>query len=289
MAFDGRHKIKDIFEQEVYVVVSQPKRYIPVFDVKSPDGVIKRIHRNHLFPLGFVSDEPAEVGNISVEYKKPENRPEGEETSPKETKAAAGEDSKKRKTVGKEQENRSGDVTEESEEEYVTVTYLAGDAQTLREHMEREVTATKRLVEQPDADDTSIKILEGEPTVIRGVSDADRRESSQTDGKKKVSEETKVKAGTGISHEEDDTDEDVGILEGEAGREEFGDETREVQGCRKSGRVKKKPRRYDDYHMYQMTLKQDGKIQALNKLANTGILDSLNSEIAFKIIEAIMK
>ena len=58
LTFEGKHKIEDRLEDDIYTVVGQPNREIPVFDVRSDEGVEKRLHRNHLFLLGFSAGRP---------------------------------------------------------------------------------------------------------------------------------------------------------------------------------------------------------------------------------------
>ncbi|XP_053385474.1 neurofilament heavy polypeptide-like [Mercenaria mercenaria] len=58
LAFDGKHKIADRFEEEVYQVVEQPSKEIPVFIVKAPDGKVRRLHRNHLLPVKMDREIP---------------------------------------------------------------------------------------------------------------------------------------------------------------------------------------------------------------------------------------
>lgn len=43
LAFTGPNKLADKFEEDVYDVVGQPNLDLPVFDVRSPDGLIKRL------------------------------------------------------------------------------------------------------------------------------------------------------------------------------------------------------------------------------------------------------
>ena len=53
VAWTGRHKIQDRWEEGEYVVVAQPDPSIPVYKVKSVDGGnIRILHRNLLLPLG---------------------------------------------------------------------------------------------------------------------------------------------------------------------------------------------------------------------------------------------
>lgn len=54
VAFAGRHKIQDRWENEEYVVVSQPDPAIPVYRVQPVNGGdIRVLHRNLLLPLGI--------------------------------------------------------------------------------------------------------------------------------------------------------------------------------------------------------------------------------------------
>lgn len=60
VAFKGKHKLADKWETEIYVVVAQPNSEIPVYTVKkeSQKGTCRTLHRNLLFPVGFL---PVEV------------------------------------------------------------------------------------------------------------------------------------------------------------------------------------------------------------------------------------
>jgi len=59
--FDGKHKLQDFWEEEVYVVIRQKDPALPVFDVRREDAVgkVRRLHRNLLLPLPseFVAEE----------------------------------------------------------------------------------------------------------------------------------------------------------------------------------------------------------------------------------------
>lgn len=54
LAFDGKHKLADLWEDEVYVVVRQPNTDIPVFELESEsgEGRPRVLHRNNLLPIG---------------------------------------------------------------------------------------------------------------------------------------------------------------------------------------------------------------------------------------------
>nr|ATA66769.1 Pol, env [Haliotis discus hannai] len=54
VAFDGRHKLADKWEEDVYVVLDQPTPSIPVYVVgkENGEGKKKTLHRNLLLPVG---------------------------------------------------------------------------------------------------------------------------------------------------------------------------------------------------------------------------------------------
>ena len=52
VAFEGKHKIADKFEEEPYTIIEQPRPEIPVFKVKSESsGLEKTLHRNLLLKI----------------------------------------------------------------------------------------------------------------------------------------------------------------------------------------------------------------------------------------------
>jgi len=57
VAFDGKHKLADKWEEDVYVVLDQPNIDIPVFVVQREDGTGKKrtVHRNLLLPIGAMT------------------------------------------------------------------------------------------------------------------------------------------------------------------------------------------------------------------------------------------
>ena len=57
---EGKHKLSDRWEEEVYVVIGQMDPDLPVYDVKKENnprgGRSRRLHRNHLLPIGCLQD-----------------------------------------------------------------------------------------------------------------------------------------------------------------------------------------------------------------------------------------
>ena len=68
LAFEGKHKLADKYEDQVYIVVDQPNREIPVFVVKPENGQgkPKTLHRNHLLPINSLPVEPPSNDDLLI-------------------------------------------------------------------------------------------------------------------------------------------------------------------------------------------------------------------------------
>ena len=66
MKFEGKHKISDKFEEDIYEVIQQPRVDIPVFKLRSLKSKReKTLHRNHLRPVKYrVEEEEYEEDNL---------------------------------------------------------------------------------------------------------------------------------------------------------------------------------------------------------------------------------
>lgn len=64
---EGKHKLADKYEENIYTVIEQPRDDIPVFRVRSQTGDEKILHRNHLFP---VSNQDIKEDEIEAEKEK---------------------------------------------------------------------------------------------------------------------------------------------------------------------------------------------------------------------------
>ena len=58
VAFDGKHKLSNKWEEEVYIVLDQPNESIPVYVVgkENGDGRKRTLHRNLLLSIGTITD-----------------------------------------------------------------------------------------------------------------------------------------------------------------------------------------------------------------------------------------
>ena len=59
VAFDGKHKIADRWEEEPYQILRQPNPDVPVYVVKREDGTgrLRTLHRNLLLPIGHIDPD----------------------------------------------------------------------------------------------------------------------------------------------------------------------------------------------------------------------------------------
>ena len=68
VAFDGKHKISDRFEDETYVDIDQPRTEIPVFKIRSKSsGTEKVLHRNLLFKIEGTEEEDNDEEELIIE------------------------------------------------------------------------------------------------------------------------------------------------------------------------------------------------------------------------------
>jgi hypothetical protein len=77
LAFEGRHKLADRWEDDPYEVLERPNPDIPVYVVRKEDGTgPKRIlHRNNLLPIGTLPITPTD-GKAQDERQQPKKPPE---------------------------------------------------------------------------------------------------------------------------------------------------------------------------------------------------------------------
>ena len=142
LAFDGKHKISDKFEEDVYTVVEQPRPDIPVFIVKSDSGKELTLHRNQLLPLGE-KEETAEKREKNMQHESVQEKEHEvvKQDSLKGKKDASGgldnaqaESSIVKRNSEKNEESSDSDFSDyEVIYDYVEPTYAHGDAHDMTE------------------------------------------------------------------------------------------------------------------------------------------------------------
>lgn len=84
LAFDGKHKLSDKWEEEPYTVTTQPNTDIPVYTVRKENGT-RTLHRNLLLPFGFIYDKEIPLhqstkDNVQHSLKKQDKTEEGSDS-----------------------------------------------------------------------------------------------------------------------------------------------------------------------------------------------------------------
>ena len=139
LKFEGKHKIEDRYENDIYTVVGQPNVQIPVFDVRSDEGVEKRLHRNRLFRLGFIDNKTE--GEDGEDVHKDSKHIEKEDKVDEEKGKAVADyhsidlegknvmhSNEDKKEMREEKEYDNDDEDDDSELEFVSPTNTTGDA-----------------------------------------------------------------------------------------------------------------------------------------------------------------
>lgn len=183
VAFDGKHKIADKWEEEVYEVLEKPNGDIPVYVVQREDrtGRKRTLHRNLLLPVGArLEKEPAEDSIPEQREGRPRRRhtrhrqrlPRQDSDSEDSDQESSSEDLAVQRTVEVE--------TEVSEEEELESdrggdahSPVRGEPENLQEHGDHDQTArgTPTPEEEPE-----------ENQVHAGDAEAEGQEESDEDG-----------------------------------------------------------------------------------------------------------
>ena len=126
VAFDGKHKISDRWEEDIYEVIRQPNPRIPVYVVQKENGEGKKrtLHRNLLLPIGHLDG-----------FQQPDATPSAE-PEPKKTSVA------KRPTNDptRQEESHQVDTTSESEDELQIEAPVPNEADVYTPHDVQDTT-----------------------------------------------------------------------------------------------------------------------------------------------------
>ena len=176
VAFDGKHKISDRWEDDIYVVVRQPNPMIPVFIVQKESGEGKKrtLHRNLLLPIGHLDGFDQRATTTTAERKTP--------TVPKRPTRAADRSSEPQET----------ETTSDSEEELhiievpvpeVAETYIPHDVQEAAEEgQEGDTVEDAQHVDVPDTEETEHQqpSADGDEETSQGDADEDAGATGNT-------------------------------------------------------------------------------------------------------------
>lgn len=114
LAYDGKHKIQDRWEEHAYEVIRQPNPEVPVFVLQREDGEggLRTLHRNHLLPISHLpiwhqddqdeqDDQGPEEKETKVKAQEPESEDEGDdEDSPEDSETEEEEEEEPVRIIG---------------------------------------------------------------------------------------------------------------------------------------------------------------------------------------------
>ena len=304
LAREGKHKIADKFEEELYTVIEKP-RGLPVYVVKGNEtDRIRKLHRNHLFPVNYrveKDDKGEEEEKLSDDNQKDEDVIENKEEHSDVTEDM--ESSDEEEIVIVQRTDAHGDAcdidstqSEEPTEQIeikpddnidadqgsTTPTILSNsevgiDLNSPEEEtsiqtgtVEESFTVDRPVIEEKDIEDVQLNCETFEEDVIET-----RQEIAETNDP---------------VMEENNTAIDVSLNREPVREPEQTERILQTEAPRRSERERKIPERYGPYisHGVQTTNKKS-RLKALETLVTGGILDDMDIEIARSIINAIMK
>jgi hypothetical protein len=324
---EGKHKLVDKFEEEVFTVLEQVNDHIPVYRVRSESGKEKTLHRNHLRLL--VNQDEAEEFRDNQETTSGNSIPvdvaeeEVEELSDKKTMDAS-----------KEVEKMEDDDEDESDAGDLVYFSRGGDAHILADDidMSREESRTENIdmsTEESrieDRDDISSEVpgeqrnedreelIQAEDRVDDVVEDVpestagNEEENNEEEMPENVPHQVDLSQEADITEEPDITEYPIQDQDNNNQEEiEVPIEMDEAQPIRtetstsdtraptpkprQSVRERRPPDRYKDYQMNACVVPrpQDARFEALNKLIASGVLNQLDSKTAGRMVSSIFQ
>ena len=315
LAFEGKHKIADKFEQDVYEVVEQQRPNIPVFRVRSNNGVEKVLHRNHLLPIetGVCIDKPI----LPTPKKRTSLSKQDvitEEVSDKGAPADTSNKGNKDTFSLEEVDDKSEESEEESGNVYVRATYTHRDDYTPG----KGIVTEAEMSQSDNEEDYEIENAE----VISDVASTEDTDEVDQEMEEIVEEiHTEMNDADQIVVQNNiDTEDDVNTETQENDKNnsieldtsetrvtpkpklrdkkkipvprQDSTEQQEQPAVvpRRSERSRKPPEWTKSYQMNQITTRPyDSKLHALDVVMNSGILNNLDVEVTHKILDAIIK
>ena len=293
VAFDGKHKIQDRYEEGVYEVVDQPRPELPVYRVKLGDR-IRTLHRNLLFLIDAeekaeVADEPDDVVEVTDEENKSGTTSKPEDEAVEE----------------------SYDMLQESEDEddFVFVQRQDGDAHIPdpayqdndnSKDLDREESQqvgeiheeSDHADEDPETKETQVQATEGatvDETVGEHLTEPEPEPVIETTQEERGSLQDVIQPaqeGPEPTHEDEDIKEDCEHEPVEAIAVEP-TAVGPVAAPRRSARERRMPDRFADYHMNSM-IPTATRIQLVATFLASDLRTNLGEEEVKSIIHMIL-
>ena len=279
LAFEGKHKIKDKFEADLFIMVEEPRPDIPVYRLRSEkNGLEKALHRNHLLLVDY-----QEAGEGKVECGVNAEDPDQQRDASKDTEEEA-------ETIRDVTENSPDTDSENGISVYAPDAYKNGDAHSVELDQVERVNEVESEIELEESERMDVvECLEesdGESLVIENENAEHVQSNDQSSFPLQAEEQA-------VDVQDDDNVDNVDDADDADKKEENCTETETETASRpvpapRPVRQRKPPDRYSDYVMYQMTRPVDSRIQALDALVKSGVLNEVDSYTAQKLVGAVM-
>ena len=256
--FDGRHKLMNRREEDIYLITSKPNPDVPVYEVRKENGSGRSrvLHRNLLLPVGSreLDDREEQKHDETQIRKKPTPKPRriGKSTPSTDTTEA---------TESSVPQTEEDHADSEDPDDIVLVRYpvtCSGDT-------------TSSSADTGDRDDTTI---EQSPSADTEETSEDRDTASGTN-EESVTETANDESATAADAESND---DRSVAEPESANSAVSDTDTQEDPPRRSGRQTRQPVWTKDYHMCMNTVASDPdwKIRAdyLKELARSELFSN---------------
>ncbi len=166
LAFEGKHKIADKWEECPYVILDQPNEEVPVYVLEREDGIgpRKTLHRNHLLP----------ISSLPIDHKRQRHEePRGKRTARK---------GQHPKEIPVELESVSADDTSSDEEDFFLVLEDADDELVTENQSNEEETQDSVTVGDEDPGlDLDVPVEEDAGDEADAASDSDHDSDHEGD------------------------------------------------------------------------------------------------------------
>jgi len=274
VAFDGKHKLADTYEDDIYSVVCQTNPDVPVYRVRSGDKE-KVLHRNLLYLVDHQDlDEDSEDTDDETD-----------------------EDTRKEVSTVKKSDVTNDQDDSDSDDGLVVVTGRDGDAY----HMDEE---SQEVEICPSVEDDPEEIARVEPeetpedidrdlvVTVEETPEEDEEDIEAIDITEANADVTHPEEDAGDVEDEDAVESDVQHTEADIPADvpaERGD-MRPVPPPRRTTRVSRPPDRYgNNVMMANVPRPINRKLDAVSALMTSGALNSMDSETVDKVFAAIFK
>jgi hypothetical protein len=279
LAFDGKHKLADRWEEEVYIVLEQPNTSIPVFVVRRENGEGRKrtLHRNHLLPIGTLQRPPEPMED------KPTPAPRHKKRTQRPTPAP------------RQRTTPNLTVTQDTDED----TDDEAEWTILEEPVQQPAETIAEVSSPTPTDDESAEMENSDPDASDDDQPQSGTEETLPDGDGHMSDlsghqtDTEVDPDETAEEIEESAEIDPGGANPSSDTSPHRDQARPTPIPRQSGRIRRKPpwMTSGEFELAQRNQTQDPEwnrtSRRIRELASSGILDQLGGSFSQLLLSLV--